>query len=1391
MREQLPFFRGSAFSFAKGRLALLLGFFVFICLPNSISAAPHSVSHNFFLDKSKDLKSSIIESEAFNSILLPCPGGSGVIGGRAIGDYNFNGIDDEIGGVRGVTVFIYSCDPAGQSTLVGTTITDYDGHYFFDGLTDGTQYKVEFEADPALFPGFIGGDFGSDVQFVTAPTCGINTSFASAEDFAQANPTMYSTCFINGDPLAANANGADAEVLVSFPWNSQGSSVPPTKIGTAGQYGSIYGIAQDRFDDYLFTSAFLKRHCGLGPEGLGGIYVLDINGTPSPLLSMDLTSLGLNFGSIPSNSARGLNASVNLPSNDPDAYPNIGKIGIGGIEVDYNGDYLYVVNLFENALHRIDIRNLPATPTAGDVTTYNLPTNGCSGGNFRPFAVKYYQGNIYVGGVCDAGASGLRSDLTATIYRLDGTTFNSIANFSLDYDKGYTTLHSDCENYPGWYGWVDTPPAFCDNGSTIVYPQPILSDFEFDVDGSLIIGLMDRNGHQLGYENYLPTGTDLVSTVSGGDLLRVYLEDDGTYTLESNGTAGAFTTGGSGNGQGPGGGEFYYNDVFQGGLNNITPAPHAETSQGGIAFNRGTGDIATTALDPYSIAFNTGGVNWFNNQNVDIRNQEGYRLYRTSSSNNATFAKANGLGDLLIHHSLAPIQIGGLAWVDENDDGVQDGCEDVLSGIEVSLFDENGDLITTTTTGANGEYFFNDGDIETFTKYFVVFGTNGEYNTFTGQINNAYFITADDEGAGTSPDRNDSDITAASAGMGGGNFTNMPFIMLTTGGDGYVDHSFDAGFTPEGFIAPPAAGVGDFVWEDTDRDGVQDANEPPISGVTVTLLDGNGNVIATTMTGPDGRYLFPSVEAGTYCIQFGIPAGLSGTVQDNGANDMEDSDVNPLTGKTPNFVFDPLNGDDLSFDAGFVTPVTAGIGDFVWEDTDRDGVQDANEPPISGVTVTLLDGNGNVIETTTTGPDGRYLFTNIPAGTYCIQFGTPAGLSGTTQNSGADDANDSDIDPNTGKTPNFVFEPLNGDDLSFDAGFVTPIGNCTGADIQGFDITPACGAVGGTATALINGDATDYEYIWLPNRGNQTTDRNYRTDLPIGTYLLIIQHVTDPDCNDKQYFTITDDCLTFPDSTIFTMEPGETKELCPTFEYLIGENISTNARCVSGCELSTFASEGVGECLTLEAKRTGTQIIAFEGCNENNECEKEVLIINISRDISVAEPVAVKDEYHTTYDKAITFDVCLNDEIVGPMTNLMIIEKPQHGLVKMDRQAIMTYEPSENHCGEDFFTYQICTDGGCDMATVKIMVECDKVLPVGGFSPNGDGINDQFNVVGIEQFENEVSVFNRYGHLVFNKKQYENNWEGDFNGTPLPSGVYYYVINFDGNKTTGYVVINR
>ncbi|MTB54012.1 SdrD B-like domain-containing protein, partial [Lewinella sp. W8] len=227
------------------------------------------------------------------------------------------------------------------------------------------------------------------------------------------------------------------------------------------------------------------------------------------------------------------------------------------------------------------------------------------------------------------------------------------------------------------------------------------------------------------------------------------------------------------------------------------------------------------------------------------------------------------------------------------------------------------------------------------------------------------------------------------------------------------------------------ASLGDFVFEDTDGDGIQDAGEPGIPNVTVNLKNEAGVVIGMTTTDGNGFYEFPNLEPGVYSVQFVLPGGYEYTDLNEGGDEALDSDADPaMNGMTETVTLESGdNNDDL--DAGLYRP--ASLGDFVWQDTDGDGVQDAGEPGIENVTVNLLDADGNQIATTTTDGNGFYEFTNLAPDTYRVEFVTPAGLTPSPADQGGDDATDSDALAG-GVTAPIVLESGE-NDPTIDAGF--------------------------------------------------------------------------------------------------------------------------------------------------------------------------------------------------------------------------------------------------------------------------------------------------------------------------------------------------------------------
>jgi hypothetical protein len=197
---------------------------------------------------------------------------------------------------------------------------------------------------------------------------------------------------------------------------------------------------------------------------------------------------------------------------------------------------------------------------------------------------------------------------------------------------------------------------------------------------------------------------------------------------------------------------------------------------------------------------------------------------------------------------------------------------------------------------------------------------------------------------------------------------------------GETDDSVDAG------LYRPAA-IGDFVWDDLNGNGVQNAGEPGIGGVTVKLLDSTGTItLATTTTSPGGAYSFTGLTPGSYVVQFVAPGGYT-FAPPNVGSDASDSDANGATGKTGAYTLTSGQTNN-TVDAGLYRP--ASIGDFVWDDLNGNGQQDSGEPGIANVTVLLRNGiSGSLIAVTTTNAGGLYSFNGLPPGSYYVEFVQP------------------------------------------------------------------------------------------------------------------------------------------------------------------------------------------------------------------------------------------------------------------------------------------------------------------------------------------------------------------------------------------------------------------
>jgi hypothetical protein len=352
--------------------------------------------------------------------------------------------------------------------------------------------------------------------------------------------------------------------------------------------------------------------------------------------------------------------------------------------------------------------------------------------------------------------------------------------------------------------------------------------------------------------------------------------------------------------------------------------------------------------------------------------------------------------------------VGDFVWTDLDSDGVQDAGEPGEAGVAVALVGANTGQLSLTFTDADGRYsFLVSRAIAPDQPYRLVFDAPPGRSFSPPDAGDDTVDSDVDPQTGETPE-----------------FTLDPDESDTT---------IDAGIRG---VGPPAS-IGDFVWEDLDGDGIQDAGEPGLATVIVELRDANDALLATDVTGVDGAYRFAGLAAGEYRVGFDGPPGYVFSAADQGADDTVDSDADLATGLTPPVTVRPGDA-NTAVDAGLRSPPDGGatIGDFAWRDLDRDGVQDPGEAGLANLTVRLQDPQGTVIATTTTDSTGLYQFVDITPGDYRLRFISPTGLLPTVANAGTDDTVDSDVNGG-GETPVMTLA-ANQTDLTIDAGYAPP-----------------------------------------------------------------------------------------------------------------------------------------------------------------------------------------------------------------------------------------------------------------------------------------------------------------------------------------------------------------
>jgi uncharacterized repeat protein (TIGR01451 family) len=313
-------------------------------------------------------------------------------------------------------------------------------------------------------------------------------------------------------------------------------------------------------------------------------------------------------------------------------------------------------------------------------------------------------------------------------------------------------------------------------------------------------------------------------------------------------------------------------------------------------------------------------------------------------------------------------RLAGSVYVDSNGNGVRDPGEPGIAGVTVTLSgsDTHGTPVNrTATTDASGAYLFND-----------LLPSNGAGYTLGETQPTAYADGAEHAGN-----------LGGSAGATG--TSTIGGIVLAAGGQG---SAYDFGEL--------TGGIAGSAYVDADNDGVRDASENGIAGVTIHLtgtdVDGNG-VDRMVVTGADGNYVFGGLTragAGGYAVTETQPAGyldgkaVPGMVDGAPCAACDTATINRIG----TIGFDP----GKTF-AGFDFPELSpgSIAGSVYDDVDGNGAMGTDEA-IAAVTLTLTgtDDEGQAVsQTTTTAADGSYRFETLRPGTYTVTETQPAGLA--------------------------------------------------------------------------------------------------------------------------------------------------------------------------------------------------------------------------------------------------------------------------------------------------------------------------------------------------------------------------------------------------------------
>ncbi len=300
--------------------------------------------------------------------------------------------------------------------------------------------------------------------------------------------------------------------------------------------------------------------------------------------------------------------------------------------------------------------------------------------------------------------------------------------------------------------------------------------------------------------------------------------------------------------------------------------------------------------------------------------------------------------------AIYPATVKGTVYMDDDFSATLNGKEKIVTNYLVSLADEDGNIITADKTNIKGVYE-------------LIGVPPGQYRLIVQAVKKYAFTK-----------------------LGEGNV-----ILNKTGGEGYSElFPVQIGDLITGMdigMIKPGTVEGD-VFADRNDNGLRDAGENGLPGVTVRLVSEDGEEAFRAEIGEDGHYIFDAVMPGRYYVDYILPENTLIAKTAEGGNRIEGEGT---TGRTDTFEF-KTGGYQNAPLCGVLT--LGRIDGTAYQDHNGNGIRDAGEEALSGLTVKLIPGRADLEEiTAVTGADGTYVLDAIRPDSYTLQVTCPDGFA--------------------------------------------------------------------------------------------------------------------------------------------------------------------------------------------------------------------------------------------------------------------------------------------------------------------------------------------------------------------------------------------------------------